>query len=48
MIWISSKAIVNWTTDELTGEPGVSLIYTDPTIETMATIQTIFGLAGKR
>ena len=34
-IWISSEAIANWTTDELTGEPGASPTYTDLAIETM-------------
>jgi hypothetical protein len=47
-IWISSEAIANWTTDELTGEPGASPTYTDLVIETMATIQAIFGLAGRQ
>jgi hypothetical protein len=47
MFWINSEAIANWTTDELTGEPGASPTYTDLAIQTMATIQAIFGLAGK-
>jgi len=37
-IWISSEAIANWMTDELTGEPGASPTYTDLAIETMATV----------
>jgi hypothetical protein len=40
--WISREAIDNWTTDELTGEPGASPTYTDLAIETMATAQAIF------
>jgi hypothetical protein len=31
-IWVSSEAVENWTTDELTGEPGASPTYTDPAI----------------
>jgi hypothetical protein len=37
-IWVSSEAVENWTTDELTGEPGASPTYTDLAIETMATV----------
>ena len=47
-IWISSEAIAHWTTDELTGEPGTSPTYTDLAIETMTTIQAIYGLAGRQ
>jgi IS5 family transposase len=47
-IWISSEAVANWTTDELTEEPGASPTYTDLAIETMATVQAIYGLAGRQ
>src|SRR5215467_2495001 len=47
-IWVSSEAIANWTTDELTGEPGASPTYTDLAIETMATIQSIYRLPGRQ
>src|SRR5215468_4753628 len=47
-IWVSSEAVKNWTTDELTGEPGASPTYTDLAIETMATVQAIYGLAGRQ
>lgn len=47
-IWISSEAVENWTTDELTGEPGASPTYTDLAIETMATVQAIYGLPGRQ
>src|SRR5215470_6581885 len=47
-IWVSSEAVENWTTDELTGEPGASPTYTDLAIETMATVQAIYGLAGRQ
>jgi hypothetical protein len=40
-----SEAIANWTTDELSGGPGVSPTYTDLPIETMATVRSIDGLA---
>ncbi len=47
-VWISSEAVENWTTDELTGEPGASPTYTDLAIETMAIVQAIYGLAGRQ
>ena len=45
-IWVSPEAVENWTTDELTGEPGASQTYTNLAIETMATVQAVYGLAG--
>jgi len=47
-IWVSSEAVENWTTDELTGQQGASPTYTDLAIETMATVQAIYGLAGRQ
>src|SRR5215813_4930088 len=47
-VWVSSEAVENWTTDELTGEPGASPTYTDLAIETMAIVQAIYGLAGRQ
>lgn len=47
-IWISKDAIDHWTTNELTGQPGASPTYTDLAIETMATVQAIYQLAGRQ
>jgi IS5 family transposase len=47
-IWVSSEAIANWTTVELTGDRGASPTYTDLAIETMATIQAIYRLPGRQ
>lgn len=47
-IWVNSDATANWTTDELSGEPGASPTYTDLAIETMATVQAIFSLPGRQ
>jgi Transposase DDE domain len=47
-IWVSFDAIANWTTDELTGEPGASPTYTDLAIETTATVQAIYRSAGRQ
>ena len=47
-IWISSAALAHWTAEELTGERGASPTYTDLAIETMATLQAIYGLPGRQ
>ena len=47
-VWVSPEAVENWTTDELTGDRGASPTYTDLAIETMATVQAIYGLAGRQ
>lgn len=47
-IWIRAQAIANRTTDEVTGEPGASPTDTDLAIETRATGQAIYGLAGRQ
>jgi len=47
-VWISKDAIANWTTNDLTGEPGASPTYTNLAIETMATVQAIYSLAGRQ
>src|SRR5262245_16942570 len=46
--WFSQEVIDNWTSNELTGKQGASPIYTDLAIETMATIQIVYGLAGRQ
>ena len=47
-VWVSKDALANWTTKELTGEPGASPTYTDLALETMATVQAIYSLAGRQ
>ena len=47
-VWVSKEALANWTTKELTGEPGASPTYTDLALETMATVQAIYSLAGRQ
>lgn len=47
-VWISDKALKNWLNPERSGCRGASLTYTDLAIETMATVQAIFGLAGRQ
>jgi IS5 family transposase len=46
--WISDEAVQNWTANEKTGLPGASPTYTDLAIETMATVQAIYHLAGRQ
>ena len=47
-VWISQEALDHWTTEELTGERGASPTYIDLAIETMATVQALYGLAGRQ
>lgn len=47
-VWVGPEVVENWTTDELTGQQGASPTYTDLAIETMATVQAIYGLAGRQ
>jgi hypothetical protein len=47
-IRISDQVLANWTTDLRTGKPGASPVYTDLAIETMATVQAIYRLAGRQ
>src|SRR5262249_22351990 len=47
-VWVSPEAVENWTTDELTGEQCASPTHTDLAIETMATVQAIYGLPGRQ
>ena len=45
-IWISPEAVENCTMDELTGQLSASPTYTNLAIETVATVQAIYGMAG--
>lgn len=40
--------MANWTTNELTGEPGAAPTYTDLALATMATVPAIYSLAGRQ
>ncbi len=47
-MWISPEALTHWTNPEQTGRRGASPTYTDLAIETMATLQALYGLAGRQ
>ncbi len=47
-VWISKEALKQWTSKEKTGMRGASPTYTDLAIETMATLQALYGLAGRQ
>ncbi len=47
-VWISDEALTHWTSPEQTGRRGASPTYTDLAIETMATLQALYGLAGRQ
>lgn len=46
--WLSEDAIANWYETEKTGKRGSSPKYSDVAIETMVTMQSIYGLAGRQ
>jgi hypothetical protein len=47
-VWISDDALQHWLTKEKTGAPGASPKFTDLAIETMATVQAVYHLAGRQ
>lgn len=47
-IWISKEAIETWLEPELSGNKGASKTYSDQAIATIATLKSIFGLAGRQ
>jgi hypothetical protein len=47
-VWVSEDALQHWLTEEKTGAPGASPKFTDLAIETMATIQAVYHLAGRQ
>jgi transposase len=47
-VWVSEEALQHWTTQEKTGQAGASPTYTDLAIETMATVQAVYHLAGRQ
>jgi phage-related protein len=46
--WISEEVIEGWLNREKTGRKGASNTYSDLAIELMATLQSLFGLAGRQ
>jgi hypothetical protein len=47
-IWVNEAALKNWLTTERTGGRGASPQFTDVAIETMATVQAVYRLAGRQ
>jgi hypothetical protein len=47
-VWVNEEALQHWTTEEKTGQAGASPTYTDLAIETMATVQAVYHLAGRQ
>lgn len=46
--WLSEEVIEQWLNQEKTGRQGASNTYSDLAIELMATLQSLFGLAGRQ
>jgi hypothetical protein len=47
-IWLSDEALQNWVTEEKSGQPGASPIYSDLAIETMAMLKALFHQGGRQ
>ncbi len=47
-IWVNEGALANWLTQEKRGTRGASPKFTDLAIETMATVQAVYHLAGRQ
>lgn len=47
-VWVSDDALQHWQTEEKTGGAGASPKFTALAIETMATVQAIYHLAGRQ
>jgi Transposase DDE domain len=47
-LWLSDEALQNWITEEKTGQPGASPIYSDLAIETMAMLKALFHQTGRQ
>ena len=46
--WLEESVLAQWVVPELSGKPGASVFYSDLAIQTVATIQAIYGLAGRQ
>ena len=46
--WVSEEVIGQWRNEQKTGKRGASNYYSDVAIATMATIQSLFHLAGRQ
>jgi transposase len=46
--WIDESVLEHWIDAQLSGKPGASLYYSDLAIVTMATVKTVYQLAGRQ
>ncbi|OZH53589.1 hypothetical protein AFK68_16595 [Hydrocoleum sp. CS-953] len=46
--WLNQEVIEQWLNQEKTGRKGASNTYSNVAIELMATLQSLFGLAGRQ
>jgi hypothetical protein len=46
--WIDEAVLAGWVEPELSGNRGESRYYSDMAIATMATIKSVYGLAGRQ
>lgn len=46
--WVEESVLVSWIVPNLSGKPGASVFYSDLAIQTVATMQAIYGLARRQ
>lgn len=46
--WLEESVLEQWVVDELSGKPGASVLYSDLAIQTMATLKSVYRLAGRQ
>ena len=46
--WLNDEVIEQWVSQQRTGRRGASNTYSDVAIELMATLSSLFGLAGRQ
>jgi hypothetical protein len=46
--WIEDSVLASWVVPNLSGKPGASVFYSDVAITLMATLKSIYGLAGRQ
>jgi hypothetical protein len=47
-LWVEESVLEAWIVDDLSGKPGASILYSDLTILTMATVKAVYRLAGRQ
>jgi hypothetical protein len=46
--WVDEAVLESWIVEDLSGNPGASVFYSDLAIMTMATLKAVYRLAGRQ